>query len=128
MRIRSLNKGIYGISSTRSSVWRIDGEHGGFLVERRMMLTRIAQVNGTLRKENDNTTFIQFEYRLNPQMVFMFYLVLILALVAIVGNYNTLPTSFLGEILGIGFVILVGIHWIGYPIRLARLVRRVLSE
>jgi hypothetical protein len=79
MRIRSLNKGIYGISSTRSSVWRIDGEHGGFLVERRMMLTRIAQVNGTLRKENDNTTFIQFEYRLNPQMVFMFYLVLILA-------------------------------------------------
>jgi hypothetical protein len=108
-------------------VWRIDGKHGGFLVERRMMLTRIAQVNEILRKEDDNSTFIQFEYRLNPQFLFLFYLCFIGGMVAFVGNYNDLPTSLLGEILGMGFVILVGIHWIGFPIRLARLIRRALS-
>jgi hypothetical protein len=126
-RIHGLRKGIPGISSISSSAWLMDDEFGGFLVERRVMLRRIARVEGTLNKENDKSTFIQFEFSLNPQFLFLFYLCLIVGTWIFVGNYIDKRYSLLGVILGMGCILLVGAVWISYPIRLARLVRRVLS-
>jgi hypothetical protein len=127
LRIRSLNKGIPGIASTSASVWRINHELGGFSVKRKSGIRTIAEVNGTLRKENDNSTFIQFEYRVDPQSLFIFYLCFIGGTVGFVGSYIDKRFSLLGVILGMGFMILVGINLIGFSIRLSRSVRRVLS-